>query len=229
MNPTPSAAPARGSRPAGSLPGTGALLALRPGPRQAGPLRRLGTVLAAAALLLAGLFATAPAAQAHDELIGSDPADGQVLDEAPEEITLTFSANITEVGNAIRVTDSQGETVSTGEVQVDGTDAVQRIDAGAADETYRVVWRIVSSDGHPIEGSYDFSVGAGGSSSEASGSSAAPSAEPSLSGSADDAAQDAPDDGLPTWVVALIGAVVALVVLVMVWVVVARVRASRRD
>jgi copper resistance protein C len=226
MNPTPSAAPARGSRPAGASQGVGALLALRTGPRPTGPLRRLGTVLAAAALLLASLFATAPAAQAHDELIGSDPADGQVLDETPEEITLTFSADITEVGNAIRVTDSQGETVSTGDVQVDGTEAVQRIEGGAEDETYRVVWRIVSSDGHPIEGSYGFSVGAGGSASAAPSS--APSAEPSLSGSADEAAQDAPDDGLPTWVVALIGAVVALVVLVMVWVVVARVRASRR-
>ena len=149
-----------------------------------------------------------------------------MLDEAPEEITLTFSANITEVGNAIRVTDSRGETVSTGDVQVDGTEAVQRIDAASGDETYRVVWRIVSSDGHPIEGSYGFSVGAGGSSS--ADPSSAPSAEPSLSGSADAASQDAPDDGLPTWVVALIGAVVALVVLVMVWVVVARVRASRR-
>jgi methionine-rich copper-binding protein CopC len=227
MNPTPSAAPARGSRPAGSPQGLHAPLALRPGPRPAGLLRRLGTVLAAAALLLAGLLATAPAAQAHDELIGSDPADGQVLDEAPGQITLTFSADITEVGNAIRVTDSQGETVSTGDVQVEGTDAVQRIDAGSGDETYRVVWRIVSSDGHPIEGSYGFSVGAGGAAS--ADPSSAPSAEPSLSGSADDAAQDAPDDGLPTWVVALIGAVVALVVLVMVWVVVARVRASRRD
>ena len=191
--------------------------------------RRIGTALAAAALALGGLFLAAPAAQAHDELISSDPSDGQALEATPDAITLSFSADITPVGNAVRVTDSSGETVSTGDVEVNGTDAVQRIDSDASDETYRVVWRVVSSDGHPIEGSYSFSVGTGGTGGAELNSSATPSATPSLSGSADDAAQDQDASGVPTWVVVLIGVVTLVVVLVIVGIVLARVRASRRD
>lgn len=215
----------------------------RPGRRRrtGGSLpRRVPAALAALLALCLTLFAGVPAAQAHDELLESDPAQGATLDQAPDRITLIYSGNITELGNEVRVTDSHGQTVSTGEVTVDGTRVTQRITPDAGDETYTVSWRVVSSDGHPIDGTYGFTVGSGGSGEQ----SAVPSAEAheheheeaehhEHSSAAPSSATPAADEasstgGLPTWASTLIIVVGAVVVLGAIILVASAVRSRRR-
>lgn len=113
--------------------------------------------LAAAALL--GL-ANADAAFAHDELISSSPEPGQVLETAPAEVKLTFSDDIIPVGTAVEVVDHHGETIDSGEAVVAGPDVTATLPGGLEGE-YQVRWRAVSSDGHVIDGTIDFGVGAG--------------------------------------------------------------------
>lgn len=185
--------------------------------------RRARRALAAAAALMGAAFlalASVSPASAHDELLGSSPAAGEVFEAAPEAVELTFSNDVIEVGTVIEVVDHHGEPIETGATVVLGPDVTAELPADLSGE-YQVRWRVVSSDGHPIEGTIDFGVGA-----DATGvwESEAPHDE---AGSGDDEGSDqaattgAADDGAASgWAVAgfivaalvIIGLVIALVV-----------------
>jgi len=119
------------------------------------------TVVATTALAFAGALALSggTAAFAHDELIASSPENGQVLEAAPAAVELDFSNDIIEVGTAIEVVDHHGEDVEVGEPVIDGPKVTATLPSDLEGE-YQVRWRAVSSDGHPIEGTIDFGVGA---------------------------------------------------------------------
>lgn len=124
--------------------------------------RRLrALVLAGAALTAAALFALIDAAPAlaHDELIGSSPEQGEVLDASPEAIGLSFSNDIIEVGTAVVVVDHHGEELTVDEPVIAGSEVTVELPADLSGD-YQVRWHAVSSDGHPIEGTIDFGVGA---------------------------------------------------------------------
>jgi methionine-rich copper-binding protein CopC len=118
-------------------------------------------VLAGAALTAAALFALADAAPAfaHDELIGSSPEQGEVLDASPEAIGLSFSNDIIEVGTSVVVVDHHGEEIEVDDPVIAGSEVTVELPADLSGD-YQVRWRAVSSDGHPIEGTIDFGVGA---------------------------------------------------------------------
>jgi methionine-rich copper-binding protein CopC len=118
-------------------------------------------VLAAAALTVAAGITLAGAAPAfaHDELLASSPEPGQVFDTAPAEVTLDFSNDIIELGTAIIVVDHHGSDVEVGDPVVVGPSVTASLPAELEGD-YQVRWRAVSSDGHPIEGTIDFGVGA---------------------------------------------------------------------
>ena len=116
---------------------------------------------ALAAALLAGLLvgsAGAPAS-AHASLVASDPAEGELLAEAPDEVTLTFDEPVSVVDDGIGAYDATGEPL---DVEAAARDEVvtAELPADLADGTYVVTWRVVSTDGHPIAGSLTFHVGA---------------------------------------------------------------------
>lgn len=121
--------------------------------------RRLRAVLALTVALLLGLLMVAPVATAHDVLTESNPADGDALEEAPAEIVLTFNNDPLDMGNALTLADDSGATVAEVEGAANGRDVVfdlsgTEIPAGELTAN----WRVVSSDGHPIEGTLTFSV-----------------------------------------------------------------------
>jgi copper transport protein len=128
------------------------------------PLRRAphwwGPVAAALVALALVLLGGSPAA-AHAELVETDPAEGAVVETAPETVTLTFNEPVRLTSQEIAVYDAGGDPVAstagaTGtEVTVGLTDA-----AGLEDGTYVVSWNVLSGDGHPISGALTFSVGA---------------------------------------------------------------------
>ncbi|QRO87769.1 copper resistance CopC family protein [Kytococcus sedentarius] len=141
--------------------------------------RRTRTLAAVGAATLTCTFA-APAG-AHDVLEGAEPSAGETLTEAPDELVLTYSDAVQQVGNRVSVTDSAGEVVAEGEPTADGPVVTFDLPEDLADGSYTTTWRVVSSDGHPISGTTDFTVAAG---SDDAGSSPAQSSEPAESSGA---------------------------------------------
>ena len=122
----------------------------------------LGTALATALALVAGAVAllalAAGPAAAHATLIGTDPAEGEVLPTAPERVTFTFNEPVSLTSDAVGVFDATGEPVEA-EASGTGEELVAEL-PDLADGTYVVTYRVVSADGHPVAGSLSFSVGA---------------------------------------------------------------------
>lgn len=126
------------------------------------PRRRLSTLFASVIVALVALLALpASPAFAHDELVSTDPPADAVLDALPAQITFTYSADIlTEQGTAVvEVTDATGASLTEGTPVVSGADVTQTL-AGSASGAVTVKWRVVSSDGHPIDGTFSFTVNA---------------------------------------------------------------------
>ena len=119
------------------------------------PLLALGT-----ALLLALLLALPLPAQAHDTLLSSDPEDGASLETSPEAITLTFSADVLAVSPLVRITDESGAQLAEIVPAVDGATATATLEEPLPAGAHTIQWRVVSSDGHPIEGSFTITVAA---------------------------------------------------------------------
>lgn len=115
---------------------------------------RIATALVAALALFA--FGAAPAS-AHDVLIDTSPQDGAELTTTTDTIVLTFSNTVTEIGGKIRVAPADGEAVD-GDLTADGKNAVYTFEEPLANGEYTVSWRVVSSDSHPIEGTFEFTV-----------------------------------------------------------------------
>ena len=121
---------------------------------------QFGRALAAAALGLFAVFGAASPALAHDELVGTEVVSSDA--GAVEGFTLTFSNSIIEVGTEIVATGPDGADVKDGEPEVAGPDVTQHLKEGLPEGDYQIAWRVVSSDGHPIDGAFGISIGADG-------------------------------------------------------------------
>lgn len=130
----------------------------------------LALLAALPAILLAVLLLPAPAL-AHDTLVSADPEDGASVATMPEEITLTYSADILDVSPVVRLADADGEVVAELEPVVDGPEVTAAVEDPLPAGDYQVQWRVVSSDGHPIEGTQHVTVTEG---ADDPGASAAP-------------------------------------------------------
>ena len=108
--------------------------------------------------LLLGL-APAPAA-AHANLLDTNPANGTILNEMPDQVVLTFSEPVRLIPGRIVVVAPDGELVETGEITADGPTVTIPIKGGGARGTYLVSYRVISQDSHPVGNSITFSVGA---------------------------------------------------------------------
>ncbi|QWQ42421.1 copper resistance protein CopC [Streptomyces sp. YPW6] len=133
------------------------------------PIRRplaAAALLATLACLVFGLLlAGAGPASAHAALTGSDPADGAVVDTAPQQVTLSFSEAIAVGDDSIRVLDPSGKRADTeaGPEELSEGSTVRygvSLHSGLPDGTYTVAWQAISADSHPISGAFTFSIGA---------------------------------------------------------------------
>jgi copper transport protein len=115
-----------------------------------------------AALLLAGaLLLRAPAiADAHTVLVSSEPAGGSHLPATPARIRLVFSEPLEPALARVALVGSDGRSAPL-VVAGDPHDvhAIVAATGGLPPGAYRVAWRVVSADGHPVAGSFVFSVG----------------------------------------------------------------------
>ena len=110
--------------------------------------------------VLAGLVVPGTAA-GHAGLIRSTPADQQVLPAAPSALVLTFDEPVETALSDIRVFDDQAKEILAAKAQRDGSRSVRvPVAERLANGTYTVSWRVLSADGHPIDGTFVFHVGA---------------------------------------------------------------------
>lgn len=184
--------------------------------------------LAGILTLLLVFFGTSTAAFAHDSVTATSPSDGATVATVPDEVQITLSNTPAVIGSQVLVTDESGANWAAGDVQVLDTAATQALRPGAPAGKYTVQWRLVSSDSHPIEGTFSFTATAAGVGS-ASSAGAIAGAGPVVSVQAQPEPQAEPvaDSSTVPW--SIIGLVVVLLGLVVAMVVVARRRLSSED
>ena len=112
-------------------------------------------------LLVISLFLIAPAS-AHTSLVSSSPESGAALNEVPAEVRLKFNESLLLVDsknpNRIEVVNGIGQVVS-GMTVVEGPEIFTALDLSLEPSgEYSVKYRVVSADGHPVEGEYQFTV-----------------------------------------------------------------------
>jgi len=127
----------------------------------------LRTVFVAVACVLC---APAAMASAHAVLDNSVPTSGATLEETPLQIVLDFDESVESSLGYIKLFSSNGKRVQLPAVKADASDAsiVRVVPPTLAQDSYVAVYRVVSADGHPIEGAITFRVGAGAVSNLAS-------------------------------------------------------------
>ncbi len=122
--------------------------------------------LAALALLI--VTATASTAfgneaevRRHTRLVRSEPAKDSVVRLAPTELRLWFSETLDLAVTRVRLTSAGQVPVETGPLtRADAADApiVTALSAALPDGNYTVTWSTSSRDGHPVRGTFHFSV-----------------------------------------------------------------------
>ncbi|MET9817293.1 MULTISPECIES: copper resistance CopC family protein [unclassified Streptomyces] len=139
---------------------------------------------------LAVLAATAPQAAAHTELETSSPGADAEVSGLPHRVTLTFSDAMTQKYAKVAVTAPDGEPAAAGDPQVAGKTVTLALKSGTGAGRFTVGYRVVSADGHPVSGSYSFTL------KEASGPSpSARAKDPSAAAKAE--ASDSPASAEP--------------------------------
>jgi copper transport protein len=121
---------------------------------------RLRTLVLLFLAVTGALLAGAAPASAHAALLGSDPSQGVVVPKAPDQVSLTFSENVSTNDNSLRVLDPQGKRVDLRKpTNLSGTTYGVQLKSGLGKGTYTVAWQVVSADSHPVAGAFTFSVG----------------------------------------------------------------------
>ncbi len=174
---------------------------------------RTGLLRALAVMLLSitGMLAVAAPAFAHSRLVSSDPADGASVDTGPTQVSLTFNEDMPPGFDNVAVIGPDGTAWQTGEVTTSGpTISITVAPLGPAGR-YQVGYRVVSGDGHPVQGSTSFVLTKAGTGT--------PPTQPAATGTpvAGGASGDSSGGGSPVWpwiaaavVVIGVGVVVAL-------------------
>jgi len=123
-------------------------------------------VIALAAVAAAGLgLAAAGPASAHSTLVDSTPEAGETLTTLPPTFSATFNEDLLDAsgtgeGFVLQIVGPGGTHYENGRVSIDGptlsTDAI----VGPPGD-YELDYRVVSADGHPVEGRIPFTWSSG--------------------------------------------------------------------
>jgi copper resistance protein C len=136
------------------------MTAARSPDRARDPIHPWTGALGVLGVLLVSIVLTASPAMAHDQLVETSPADAAVVDTAPVEVTLRFTEEVMNISSQVIVRGPTGEVLADTEAVVSGSLVSAPLPAGLANGSYTVAWRVVSGDGHPIEGTLGFTIAA---------------------------------------------------------------------
>ena len=100
---------------------------------------------------------------AHAGIVERLPEEGAALENPPDRVRLLFNEPVEAAFNPLEVYGPGGERVDEDNARVDpeNPDAVVvDLREGLPGGTYEVRYRISSTDGHPVDGSYEFRASA---------------------------------------------------------------------
>jgi copper resistance protein C len=113
-------------------------------------------IIAASMLVLWPLGTTV--AQAHAFLDHAEPRVGSTVQNAPRELSLSFTQELEPAFSTVEVLDANGARVDQGKARISASAmrvGLKPLPPG----TYKVHWRVLSVDTHTTEGSFSFQVG----------------------------------------------------------------------
>ena len=178
-------------------------------------LRLLAATAAACVALLLG----AAPAFAHTRLESSNPTDKSSVDAAPESVSLTFNEDISAEFATMSVVGPDGTNYQSGQVSAAGGQVSTAVSPLGPVGVYQIGYRVVSDDGHPVQGKVSFTLTAPGPAAAApttAPAAAAPTAAPTAASVAPQASST-PNGSAPIWpwlvgavILVAAGAVVAL-------------------
>jgi methionine-rich copper-binding protein CopC len=153
--------------------------------RGGGGLRRAVVVVLLAAAAMVG---AAGPAFAHSQLVESNPADGVSLDAGPSQVALTFNEDMPPGFDVVTVIGPDGKAWQDGQVATSGPIVSVPVAPLGPAGRYQIGYRVVSGDGHPVEGSTSFVLTKAGTGS--------PPAQPAPTAGA---GEPTDDGGSPIW------------------------------
>ena len=101
-------------------------------------------------------------AGAHAVVQKTDPARNATVAEPPHAVTFTFNEPVEAAFGSIRIYDADGKRVDEGPIERldgDSRNAGVHMRSDAGQGVYTATFRVVSADGHPVEGGFSFGVG----------------------------------------------------------------------
>jgi|GEM_PF-2638079 len=121
--------------------------------------------------ILGLLFLPSSPAFAHAQISATSPIQYSAVSEVPSEVSIEFDGNLTQIEdlsiNVLKVFNSQGIQIDDGKTLVGGAKLTIGVKDRSGSGTFRVIYRVVSEDGHPITDEFTFEV-TGNSASPAS-------------------------------------------------------------
>jgi len=107
------------------------------------------------------ILATAPAANAHTSLVSSNPKSNEMLMESPKSISITFNEDLIKISgknvSKISLSNTIGN-VKLGAITINKGTITAKLLKTLPVSKYKVTYRVISADGHPVSGSYNFWV-----------------------------------------------------------------------
>jgi len=136
------------------------------GDKQPGALHKLRILLASLTVTLIAalsLLFSASGAQGHTSLTFSLPENESFVDSLPESVILTFTDPLIEFGakqvNSVNVRNPELEFAPLGELVVSKNSiSAPFADGEYAAGLYKVYYRVISKDGHPVSGFISFTT-----------------------------------------------------------------------
>ncbi|QTH45244.1 copper resistance protein CopC [Cohnella sp. LGH] len=107
------------------------------------------------AFLLSIIWTVPNVAFAHSALVSAVPDN--TVDTEVSELKLTFNEEI-EPLSKVEVTNEAGEEQTLSDIKVKGKVMTVTFETPLTNGVYTVNWKIISADGHPLEGSYAMEV-----------------------------------------------------------------------
>ena len=103
-------------------------------------------------------LAAASPALAHSELASATPAVNSTVQQAPSEVSITFTEEVEPRFSSIHVLDPKGHRVDQGTAHVAPSDAKLLIVGlkPLSPGLYKVQWQATSVDSHKTKGSFQF-------------------------------------------------------------------------
>lgn len=96
-------------------------------------------------------------ALAHTGLESSSPQNGETISEEIQQIILTFETKI-EQTSTIQLKSADDTEIPVKNITITDKQMVGNLEAPLDQGDYHVLWNIIGADGHPIEGTFTFSV-----------------------------------------------------------------------